>query len=99
MAEAAHDVARATRRRALDAPPLARQGVTVRVLPAEARFSLRLPMGDEAALSEIADFPSAIAINRYATKAARWAARLSPNEWLLGGPADQGETIAAAIES
>jgi sarcosine oxidase subunit gamma len=71
----------------------------IRALPAEARFSLRVPMSEAEALGEIADFPSAIAINRYAAKAARWAARLGPNEWLVGGPADQGEAIAATIES
>jgi sarcosine oxidase subunit gamma len=73
--------------------------VMIQVLPAEARFSLRAPMGDAAALGEVADFPTAIALNRYVAKAQRWAARLGPNEWLLGGPADQGETMADAIES
>lgn len=99
MAEAALDFGRAMRRQALEARPLARQGVAIKVLPAEARFSLRLPMADAAGLGEVADFLTAIALNRYAAKAQRWAARLGPNEWLLGGPAEQGETIAEAIES
>jgi sarcosine oxidase, subunit gamma len=99
MAEAALDFTRPTRRQALEAPPLARRGVTIRVLPAEARFSLRLPMRDAEALGDVAEFPTTVAINRYAAKAARWDARLGPNEWLLGGPADQGEAIFDAIES
>ena len=99
MAEAALDFGRATRLQALETPRLARQGVMIQVLPAEARFSLRTPMADAGALGEVADFPTAIGLNRYAAKAERWAARLGPNEWLLGGPADQGETIAEAIES
>ena len=89
----------ATRRPALDAPTLSRQGVRIEVLPSEARFSLRLPMNDVAAASEVAGFRLNMTINRYAANDKRWAARLGPNEWIAGGPDGEGETIANEIET
>src|SRR5579872_3378969 len=89
----------AARRPALDAPPVARRGVSIRLLPPEARFSLRLPMAAAAAAGETAGFVLSMAINRCARKNDRWSARLGPNEWLLGGPENEGEAIADAIEA
>jgi sarcosine oxidase subunit gamma len=100
MAEAAHEiVALAQRRAALDEPLRARQGVSIEVLPAQARYSLRLPIRAASATSEIAGFRLGMAINRYEAKGDRWTARLGPNEWLIGGPEVETETIATEIEA
>ena len=85
----------AARRPAVDAPPQARQGVAIRALPPQARFSLRLPMRAAAAAADVAGFALAMPINRYRESGARWSARLGPSEWLIGGPEADGEAMAA----
>jgi sarcosine oxidase subunit gamma len=92
------DLGGVARRPAIEAAPLLRQGVSIEVLPAEARFSLRLPMA-QAAAGEVAGFALDMAMNRYKASGRRWSARLGPNEWLLGGPEDEGEAIAGEIEA
>ena len=93
MAEAAQ------RRFAVEARAHARQGVAIRILPPEARFSLRLPMGAAAAAGEVAGFALSMPINRHQANGARWSARLGPNEWLIGGPEADGEAIERAVEA
>src|SRR5579862_814337 len=90
------DPARSAQRRpALAEPPRVRQGVSIKVLPAETRFSLRFPIG--AAPSEVAGFRLNMAINRLEIEGARWCARLGPNEWLLAGPEAETDAIAQEI--
>lgn len=89
----------AARRPALDVPPVLRRGVSIRLLPPETRFSLRLPIAAAPAAGEVAGFMLSIAINRCAQKDMRWSARLGPNEWLIGGPENEGEAIANAVET
>jgi len=89
----------AARRPALDVRPLQRRGVSIRLLPPEARFSLRLPMAAAPAAGEAAGFMLGMAVNRCAQKDARWSARLGPNEWLIGGPENEGEAAANAVEA
>jgi sarcosine oxidase, subunit gamma len=89
----------ARRRAALDAAPHARQGVAIRILPAESRFSLRLPMSAAATPGEVAGFTLAMPINRYRANGERWSARLGPNEWLIGGHKAGGAAIAADVEA
>jgi sarcosine oxidase, subunit gamma len=83
------------RRPALNEPPRSRRGVSIAVLPAETRFSLRFPIG--AAPDEVARFRLNMAINRLESKGARWSARLGPNEWLLVGPEAETDVIAQEI--
>jgi sarcosine oxidase, subunit gamma len=100
MAEPARGIVPALRRRfALDEGPRARQGVSIAILPPAARFSLRLPVGAGAAAREIAGFGLGAPINRYEASGDCWSARLGPNEWLIGGPEADGETIATEIEA
>jgi sarcosine oxidase subunit gamma len=89
----------AQRRAALDVAPIARRGVAIQTLPSQARFSLRLPMRAAAGASEIAGFHLGMTINRYEASGERWSARLGPNEWLIGGPVAEGETIASEVEA
>ncbi len=86
-------------RRAVVFAPQARQGVAIRTLPPESRFSLRLPMRVIADAGEAAGFQLALAINRCAQNGACWSARLGPNEWLLGGPAADGAAIEQEVEA
>jgi sarcosine oxidase subunit gamma len=86
-------------RRAVVFAPQTRQGVAIRTLPAESRFSLRVPMRAIAEAGEVAEFQLALAINRCAQNGARWSARLGPNEWLIGGPAADGATIEQEVEA
>jgi sarcosine oxidase, subunit gamma len=86
-------------RRSPDFAPQARQGVAIRTLPPESRFSLRLPMRAIADAGEVAGFRLALAINRRAQNGDRWSARLGPNEWLIGGPEADGATIEAEVEA
>jgi sarcosine oxidase subunit gamma len=86
-------------RRAVVFSAQARQGVAIRTLPPESRFSLRLPMRAIAAAGEIAGFQLALAINRCTQNGARWSARLGPNEWLIGGPAADGAAIDREVEA
>ena len=85
--------------RAVVSAAQARQGVAIRTLPPESRFSLRLPMRAIADAGEVAGFPLALAINRCAQNGARWSARLGPNEWLIGGPAADGVSIEQEVEA
>jgi len=86
-------------RRAVLFAAQARQGVAIRTLSPESRFSLRLPMRAIADAGEVASFPLALAINRCAQKGARWSARLGPNEWLIGGPTADGAAIEQEVEA
>jgi sarcosine oxidase subunit gamma len=95
MAEAARN---AQRRMALVEPPRVRQGVSIKVLPPETRFSLRLPMSIAAAMDEAAGFRLGMPINRAEIAGARWSARLGPNEWLLAGPESETDAIASDVE-
>jgi sarcosine oxidase, subunit gamma len=95
----AEDAMNARRRFALDEAPHLRHGVSIRIVPAQARFSLRLARGASPAEREIAGFQLDIAINRFNASADRWSARLGPNEWLIGGAAAETEALAAAIET
>jgi sarcosine oxidase, subunit gamma len=85
----------AQRRSALNDPPRVRQGVSIKVLPGETRFSLRFPF--RAAPDEIAGFRLNVAINRLGSTGPRWSARLGPNEWLLAGPEPDTDAIAQEI--
>ena len=85
-------------RRVVVFAPQTRQGVAIRTLPPESRFSLRLPMRAIADAGEVAGFRLALAINRRAQNGARWSARLGPNEWLIGGPKAGAAAIAGEIE-
>jgi sarcosine oxidase subunit gamma len=98
MAEPARNIAAlASRRHALNEPPTARRDISITLLPPEARFSLRLPIG--AAADEVVGFQLAMPINRYEAKGKRWSARLGPNEWLIGGPEADDDAIAEEIEA
>lgn len=98
MAETAETPA-ARRRFALDTPPFLRRGVAIRMLPPEARYALRLPMAVAARAGAVAGFELGLRINGWAATGHRWAARLGPNEWLIGGPEAAGEAIAAEVEA
>jgi sarcosine oxidase subunit gamma len=100
MAELAREVGGvALRRPALDEPRRERQGVSIRVLPGEARFSLRLPLGAVDGAGEIGGFQLGMPINRYSTRERRWSARLGPNEWLIGGPEADASAIECSVEA
>lgn len=73
-------------------------GPRVRVLKPEARFSLRLRLGDGSP-AEAAGFQLDQRINSVVTNGARWSARLGPDEWLIGGPEDDADEIARAVET
>src|SRR6202011_734095 len=47
----------------------------------------------------VAGFQLGLAINRYAADGERWAARLGPNEWLIGGPEADRAAIAGEVEA
>jgi sarcosine oxidase subunit gamma len=86
---------------ALDGPGLhpaaEARGVAFRVLPPDARFSLRLDGNAVASLGAVAGFPVDMAINRHAATGKSRAARLGPDEWLLLGPEADGDLIGAEI--
>ena len=89
----------AQRQFALDARPYLRRGVAIRMLPPEARYALRLPMAAAARAGAVAGFALGLRINGWAAAGDRWAARLGPNEWLIGAPDAAGEAIAAEVEA
>lgn len=68
-------------------------GVTIRPAGAEARFSLRV----RKAAGTVAGLPLDSAINSLAGDAARWIARLGPDEWLIGTSETNADALAAAI--
>jgi sarcosine oxidase, subunit gamma len=94
MAEA---IRTAQRVAALNEPPRARQGVSIKVLPAGARFSLRFPL--RGAPEAAAGFSLNMGINRLEGDGPRWSARLGPNEWLVAGPEVETDAIAQQIET
>lgn len=92
----------AKRRAALSSP--SETGAVVRPLPAESRFSLRLPgilpraTGEDPGLATIAGLPLDLPINRFAVCGSRLAVRLGPDEWLLLGPEAETDVMAGEIE-
>lgn len=80
-------LARATLPAALD------PGLTIRPAGAEARFSLRV----RKAAGTVAGLPLDGPINSLTGDAARWIARLGPDEWLIGTAETDGDSLAAAI--
>ena len=74
-------------------------GISIRSLPGEARFSLRLNEAAAKAVGEAAGFRLDIALNSRAGAAERSAARLGPNEWLLIGTEGDAEIIPGQIEA
>lgn len=71
----------------------ARPGIAIHPAEAEARFSLRLRGAAPSAAGLILDRP----INTVSGDATRWAARLGPDEWLIGAPETEADLLAAAI--
>jgi sarcosine oxidase, subunit gamma len=87
----------------LSARPLVESGssaaISVRPLPAAARFSLRLDPAAAQALGTIAGFALDVPINRCAASGGLVPARLGPNEWLLLAPEADDKAIAAKIDA
>jgi sarcosine oxidase subunit gamma len=81
------------------AEPYPGVGISIRPLPGEARFSLRLNEEAAKAVGEAAGFRLDIPLNSCAGAAERSAARLGPNEWLLIGPEGDAEIIPGQIEA
>ena len=81
------------------AEPAAAAAVSVRPLPAAARFSLRLDPAAAQTLGTIAGFSLEVPINRCAVSGGRIAARLGPNEWMLLVLEYDEEAIAAKIDA
>jgi sarcosine oxidase, subunit gamma len=81
------------------AEPYPGVGISIRPLPGEARFSLRLNEAAAKAVGEAAGFRLDIPLNSRAGVAERSAARLGPNEWLLIGPEGDAEVIPGQIEA
>lgn len=75
------------------APAAAFAEVSVRPLPAAARFSLRV-----AAAPGDAGLGLDLAINRLRAGAGRFFARLGPDEWLIGGPEAEADLLQQEIE-
>jgi len=75
------------------------RAVVIRLLPPQARFSLRLPptLIDRAA--SVAGFALDLPINRCCSAHGKGTLRLGPDEWLLCGPEAEGNAIADAIEA
>ena len=75
------------------------RAVVIRLLPPQARFSLRLPptLIDRAA--SVAGFALDLPINRCCSAHGKRTLRLGPDEWLLCGPEAEGNAIADAIEA
>jgi sarcosine oxidase subunit gamma len=100
MAEVAREIGTVARRRyALNEATRARQGVSIQILPAQARFSLRLALGPAQEEREVAGFQLGMQVNNYTANSDRWSARLGPNEWLIGGAEAQTEAIAIEVEA
>ena len=75
------------------APAPAQGGITIRPAEAEARFSLRLRGSVASAAGLRLDGP----INSVSGDATRWAARLGPDEWLIGAPETDADLLAVAL--
>jgi sarcosine oxidase subunit gamma len=73
--------------------------ISVRPLPAAARYSLRLDPGAAQTVGTIAGFSLDVPINRCAASDGRVAARLGPNEWLLLAFEPDEEAIAAKFDA
>ena len=75
------------------------RAVVIRLLPPQARFSLRLPptLIDRAA--SVAGFALDLPINRCQSAPGKRSLRLGPDEWLLCAPEREGDAIAHAIEA
>jgi sarcosine oxidase subunit gamma len=73
------------------ATPIAQGGASVRPLPPAARLSLRVR---DASGVEALDHP----IGRSSVSGERFAARLGPDEWLLGAPESDGDLFQQEIE-
>lgn len=69
--------------------------VSIRALPAEARFVLRLPEASAQSLATLAGMNIALPINRASQNEGRMAARLGPDEWLLIVPEADAEMVLA----
>jgi sarcosine oxidase, subunit gamma len=86
---------------ALDGPGPAPAGdasaVTLRLLPPDARFSLRVDPSAAASLGVVAGFPLGMGINRHAVSGGRRAARVGPDEWLLLAPEADADLIGSEI--
>jgi sarcosine oxidase subunit gamma len=93
MLEARYRTARALPlgRPAMPAPAPA--GIAIRPAEAEARFSLRL----RGPIASAAGLPLDRPINTVSGDATRWAARLGPDEWLIGAPETDADLMAAAL--
>jgi sarcosine oxidase, subunit gamma len=72
-------------------------GVMVAPLQAEARWSLRLPERDVAALPAAAGFRLDLPLNRFHSHDGRTAARLGPDEWLLLAPEADAEMVGPEL--
>jgi sarcosine oxidase, subunit gamma len=67
--------------------------VTIRALPPEARFVLRLGAADAARLGKVGGLDIMQPINRMSRTETRLAARLGPDEWLLIAPEAEAEVV------
>lgn len=83
----------APRHAALPAAAASLGKVAVRPLGAASRFSLRA----RSAPAAVAGLPLDLRVNRCAQWDERWAARLGPDEWLVGGPEADTDAMAAEI--
>lgn len=90
---------RAVRRTvALTERPSAADGVAIRALPVEARFSLRVDADAARAIGSAAGFRFDIPLNSCSGTDGRSAVRLGPNEWLLIAPDTDAEIVPSQIE-
>ncbi|HJE22784.1 MAG TPA: sarcosine oxidase subunit gamma [Methylorubrum populi] len=97
MLETRYRAARALPLGALARAATGGPNVTVRPAGAETRFSLRVRLPGQQAAPRVAGLALDGPINTVVTEGETWAARLGPDEWLIGGPEADADLLQGRI--